>query len=90
MVDELEPCEDCEKSKTGICDYCYQDSMTYLAKMTVFQHLLASLGSLFEFDFFGVCFELVWAFQRLTRTGDYGKGGEFERMGIDWRTPNEY
>lgn len=62
------------------CRPCKDKAHEHQARAGVFQHLSSAAACLFSFDFIGFVVEVLWAIQRLTRTGDYGKQGRFTRI----------
>lgn len=78
-----------------ICDYCGKDDELRFgccwecacageakaAKRTVVQHVAQMFRSLWRRNG-NAKYDLKWAWERLTKTGDYAPGGYFEREGI--------
>lgn len=70
----------------GFCFDCAHLGESEAARRTVLQHLRKSLsGSWRTRPRWERWHDLTWAWQRLTRTGDYSKGGTFDWEGYDWR-----
>jgi hypothetical protein len=70
----------------GFCFDCCLKGEEKAASRTVAQHLLTALSKLFRYSrWWTLQYDLKWAKERLTRTGDYKKGGYFDRQGYAWR-----
>lgn len=81
-------CKICGKERDvcyGVCFDCATSAEERASKRTVIQHLYYSLRSLCARQFIDSRIYLEWAFERLTRTGDYRKGGTFDREGYKWK-----
>lgn len=88
-------CKGCKKNddlRFGWCFDCTSKGEKRAASRGVIEHIIKGLknistGSLnFKYDF-------KWAWQRLTKTGDYSRFGYFEReYGTDalWGIPNDF
>lgn len=78
------PCFACGKTdelRMGCCFECAMDGEKRAAHRTVRQHLTKGLGKVVRCRFgFGTRMDFVWAWERLTKTGDYAPGGEFDRQ----------
>jgi hypothetical protein len=79
-----EPCLTCGEPtefRTGYCYACAWEGQRRAANRSVVQHVLHGFGRIFQGRFdFGTRMDFVWAWCRMTRTGDYAPGGEFERQ----------
>lgn len=81
-----ERCEQCGKLLNDIveekieCVQCTDAAYVILASTGFWQHCWDSVKCFFNFDFVGFFVELVWAFQSLTKTGDYGPNGIFTQV----------
>ncbi len=78
------PCVGCgrdEELRGGWCFDCATMGERKAANMTVWQHLAMAFANARQRRFDYATFDLRWAWQRLTRTGDYRRGGYFEREG---------
>lgn len=74
-------CQRHEDLRAGICFDCATDAERRAAQRSVLQHLLKGLGKVMRLRFnYGTRTDFRWAWERLTRTGDYAPGGEFERQ----------
>lgn len=73
--------------RLGFCFVCASKGEQRSAQRTVRQHLRKAMHNarIKRWDY--VRYDLSWAWQRLTRTGDYAKRGYFEEMGVSTRTP---
>lgn len=73
-------CGNADELRMGFCWDCACAGEERAARRSVFQHLLqaASKASRGHWTEARIC--LSWAWERLTRTGDYKPGGEFERQ----------
>jgi len=71
--------------RLGYCFDCASRGERRAACRTVVQHLLKCVRNLVRCRLRYARFDLRWAFQRLTRTGDYAKDGYFDWIGIPWR-----
>lgn len=85
MTTQETPCPACDRNQDGICSECYINTLTEMARLSSFEHLLHALLCLFCFEFKGLVVELVWAVERLFEVGDYGPNGHFDELKIDWR-----
>lgn len=77
------PCSVCgqiDETRFGVCFGCATAGEERAARRTVLQHLSHGFGRVARgwFDF-GTRMDFVWAWERLTRTGDYAPGGTFDR-----------
>ncbi len=85
---EGELCPTCNKNLNNVvngiefCNPCEKGGDRSLAKLTVFEHLVAALVCLFHFRFYGVLAEVTWAIERLFKIGDYHPiTGKFYKLG---------
>lgn len=69
----------------GVCWDCACDGEARAAKRTALQHLAQAARNVLAGNFSVVRFDLGWAWERATRTGDYARGGYFDSAGINWR-----
>ena len=76
------PCFACGKTdelRMGCCFDCACDGEHRAARRSVLQHIGQGLGLALKGQFdFSTRTSFVWAWERLTKTGDYAPGGEFE------------
>jgi hypothetical protein len=68
------------------CFDCASTGEERAAKRTTLQHLAKFWENIRHGNYEYSRYDLSWAWQRLTRTGDYARGGVFDREGYDWRT----
>lgn len=66
--------------RLGFCFDCATDGERRAAMRSVVQHLLHIPRCLVHRNWFGAKTDLMWAWERLTKTGDYAPGGEFENQ----------
>lgn len=78
-------CERDEELRMGVCFDCASAGEERAAKRTVVQHLRRALENLLSGKTGNARFDLQWAWERLTGTGDYARGGTFDREGYRWR-----
>lgn len=75
-------CRACKKQdddlRFGICFDCALAGEKRSACRTVTQHILRGMKNLIK-NSDNYKFDLKWAWERLMRTGDYKRGGIFER-----------
>ena len=74
-----------EELRMGVCFDCAMSGESKSAKRTVLGHLKQSLKNIKRRRWDYVRYDLTWAFQRLTRSGDYATGGYFDQQGHEWR-----
>lgn len=79
----------CEHQNHRPCKACIDEFIAPMARMSSLGHFFTAFVCLFNFEFYGILVELVWAVQRLFEIGDYGPEGWFKELGIDWKKPNE-
>lgn len=65
--------------RMGCCFQCANAGELRAARRTVLQHLRQAVHNLSNLRFEDAWFEVVWAWQRVTLTGDYKRGGYFEQ-----------
>jgi hypothetical protein len=76
------PCSRCgtvEELRLGVCFDCAEAGEAHAARRSVAMHLLTAVKNVGRRRLDYSRFDLTWAWQRLTRTGDYASGGTFER-----------
>jgi len=81
-------CAHCGKRtelRMGCCYDCAMSGEERAAKSTVRQHLMKFVRNLIRRKWFYAKCDIRWAWQRLTRTGDYRTGGYFDKEGHRWR-----
>ena len=81
-------CKFCGKNtelRLGCCFDCAHRGEARASKRTVLQHILCSLTHFFNGKLDYAKWDLQWAIQRLTRTGDYATNGYFDQAGHKWR-----
>jgi hypothetical protein len=86
---DLEHCVKCgnaDELRLGFCFDCAASGEERAACRTVLQHLSKMLFNLRQGRWENARYDLSWAWQRLTRTGDYRAGGYFDSAGYRWRT----
>lgn len=72
-------CRSLTDLREGFCFDCATEGERRAAHRTVVQHVGRSFyAALYERDLTSARIFLRWAWERLTRTGDYKPGGEFE------------
>lgn len=71
-------CGKIEELRAGFCFDCCTEGERRAANRTVLQHLWKCVRNLFRRKFAYARYDICWAWERLTRTGDYAKGGYFE------------
>lgn len=74
-----------DELRLGHCYDCATRGEERAAKRTVAQHLMKACRNVLSGHWLYAKFDLSWAWQRLTRTGDYAAGGPFDWEGYDWR-----
>lgn len=89
-IERLVRCKCCERWVEDVrfdtCFDCASAGEARAAKRTVFQHLAKGLLNLKCGNFEYAKYDFSWAWQRLTRTGDYSFGGTFDLEGYNWRS----
>jgi len=63
--------------RMGCCWDCASAGELRAARRTVTQHLGNAVRNLAAGNFANARFDLCWAWERLTKTGDYAPGGYF-------------
>ena len=82
-------CRSCkreEELRGGYCFDCATRGEVRAAKRTVIQHIAKAMQNIKAGSRYWRT-DLKWAWERLTRTGDYRKDGYFDGERIDWRNP---
>lgn len=82
----MSACRSCGRDRElrlGFCFDCASAGEARAAKRTVRQHLVKALVHWRRRDWWKARYDLRWAWERFTMTGDYAKGGYFEEMGDD-------
>lgn len=74
-------CGEDDELRFGCCWDCASAGEAKAAKRTVCQHLTQMFRNLWRRNG-NAKYDLKWACERLTKTGDYAPGGYFEREGI--------
>ena len=74
-----------EELRLGFCFDCVSAGEERAAKRSVLGHLLKMCWNLRRRKWWQASCDLTWAWQRLTRTGDYATDGTFDWEGYDWR-----
>lgn len=76
------PCSACgeiEELRYGCCFDCACAAEERAARRSVLEHLSRGLVRVLRGDFsFSTRVDFAWAWERLTKTGDYAPGGEFD------------
>lgn len=70
-----------EELRLGFCFDCATAGEERAARRTVLQHVAKGLRNLWNRNS-NACFDFKWAWERLTRTGDYARNGEFAHFGL--------
>lgn len=86
---EITVCKGCgkeEELRMGFCFDCAFKGEARAAKRTVEQHLEKALEKVRSGNTENAKYDIRWALERLTLTGDYADGGTFDQEGYDWRT----
>jgi len=79
-------CGTVDELRLGYCFECALQGELRAAKRTAWQHFVNGLGKIHEPKrWWQVRYDWSWAWQRMTRTGDYAEDGTFDREGYDWR-----
>ncbi len=84
----MSKCNICNKEKDlrfGYCLSCAMSGEERSAKRTVIQHLKRAWINFKAKRYEYLGYDLRWAWQRFSRTGDYETGGYFDSEGHDWR-----
>lgn len=63
----------------GVCFDCASRGEETAARRTVMQHVTRGVWNIRRGCWFFAKYDFLWAWERLTKTGDYAKGGEFSR-----------
>lgn len=63
----------------GICFDCATAGEIKALKRTVLQHLAKAVRNIWRGSWMAARIDLMWAWERLTRTGDYRPGGYADR-----------
>lgn len=74
-----------DEVRLGFCFDCANAGEVRAAKMSVLQHLSKAITNARRGAWWNAKIDVKWAYERLTRTGDYRRDGYFDKMGIDWR-----
>lgn len=81
-------CAGCQKHddlRMGFCFDCASSGEKRAANRSVPEHLAHAWRNARDGDYHFMKIDLRWAWERLTRSGDYAVGGYFEReYGKDW------
>lgn len=85
----LSVCRGCkreEELRLGYCFDCASKGEERAAKRTVIGHIKKAWEN-YRAGSRNWRYDLKWAWERATRTGDYKRNGYFDREGINWRAP---
>lgn len=74
-----------EELRLGFCFDCAFSGEERASKRTVEQHLHQALFNLTIDRKDNAAIDIKWAYERLTETGDYAKGGTFDNEGYNWK-----
>jgi hypothetical protein len=74
-------CGEPEELRMGFCFDCATKGEERAAKRSVLQHVAKGVRHIFTGHYTNARIDFSWAWERLTRTGDYKPGGEFDRQG---------
>lgn len=66
------------------CPQCLEIGDIEIANMKVREHLIDAVSDFFFFHFKHVLVDLIWFFQKLTNTGEFGPSGHFTTKGY-WK-----
>jgi hypothetical protein len=83
-------CKGCKSDtelRLGFCFDCASRGEQRAAQRTVLQHVAKALHNARINRWNYVRYDLTWAWQRLTHTGDYAKRGYFSEMGVETKSP---
>lgn len=69
----------------GACFSCASEAEQRAAKRSVWAHIKRGISNWRQGRKLFAKIDFRWAWQRLTRTGDYRRGGTFDWEGYDWR-----
>ena len=81
-------CTTCKKEdelRFGVCFDCASSGEERAAKRSVIEHIKKGFINLKIGNYVYARYDFTWAYQRLTKTGDYSKDGTFDWEGYDWR-----
>jgi hypothetical protein len=81
-------CNGCGRNddlRLGYCFSCATEAEVRVAKRSTLRHIFNGLRNLASLNFTYAKYDLQWAFERFTRTGDYKKDGYFDSQNIPWR-----
>lgn len=72
-------------TRMGVCFDCATAGEARAARRGVLGHIWRGIDAAMHAEWWvaRICFR--WAWERLTKTGDYAPGGEFDAAGYDWR-----
>ena len=73
--------------RMGCCFDCATSGEERAARRSVRQHLAKAFTNARKGFWDNARIDLRWAFERLTRTGDYAPDGYFDHQVPDWRKP---
>ncbi len=85
-MDKCGGCGQMLELRLGFCFDCSSRGEERAAKRTVAEHLKQARANLAKGSP-NWRFDLHWAWERFTQTGDYAPGGYFDKFGIHWRGP---
>lgn len=81
-------CGEVDELRMGCCFDCAMAGEEVAARRTVMQHLGHGIWRVLRGRFgFATRMDFVWAWERLTKTGDYAPGGEFESQYFNPQPP---
>ena len=72
-------CKEYTDLRLGFCFDCATSAEKRAAQRSVAQHVVTGVGFLGRRRWTNARICFAWAWERLSRTGDYAPGGEFER-----------
>jgi hypothetical protein len=78
-------CNSDSDTRMGVCFDCATSAERIASKRTVFGHLRHAVKNLIDRNWLFARFDLSWAWQRFTRTGDYASDGAFAEY--EWERP---
>jgi hypothetical protein len=76
------PCTTCgqaEETRFGVCFGCANAGERHAACRSVAQHIAKAASNVRQGRWQSARYDLSWAWQRLTNSGDYKPGGYFDR-----------
>lgn len=72
-------CKNDDDLRLGFCFDCATAGERKAANRSALQHVMKAVQNACKGNWSNARYDLAWAIERLTRTGDYAPGGVFER-----------